>query len=322
MTEQQLPPEMLQLAKMLTEAMKQQAQTTPTDEWQLASEPMKKPLEEDTSELEKFVLTPTLNPEVNGKNLTGLETGTFLDTLFLTEKQQPLNAIPECSQVAITGLSGSGKSILAEETAIRVASKGKHVLYVTGEDIWKAETPRLDLQSRLIQKAKVLGIDWNTIQPNLFVLDTVKFPELREWKTFAEAYRYASEKHKIDLCLIDSVTVLETSRWQLKYRIIELIRYNQINGITAIFINQRSEEKDDISGMSGGYGLDYQYDTTIVIDFCRTNAWTPKQMLEELSVGKGDFVRYARVLDSRLCGYNRNYKLLEITNDGFIKLAN
>jgi len=316
----ELSPEMMQLAKLFTEALKQTQTQPPTDEWQIASAPMKTPLAEtDKQELERFILTPTSTPETNGKKLMGLDTDTFIDAFFLNEAQQPLNAIPICSQMAVTGLSGSGKSILTEEIAVRVASKGKHVLYVTGEDIWKSETPRLDLQSRLIQKAKILGLDWNTIQQNLYVLDTVKFPELREWKTFAEAYRYTCEKHRIDLALIDSVTVLETSRYQLKYRVIELIRYNQLNGITAIFINQRSEEKDDISGMSGGYGLDYQYDTTIVIDFCRTTSWTPKQMLEELGVEKGEFVRYARVLDSRLCGYNRSYKLLEITNDGFIK---
>lgn len=318
----QLSPEMLKLAQVLAEAMKQQ-QPQPKDDWQLASDPMKTKLTDtENQELQKFVLTPTLTPEVNGKNLVGLETGTFLDAFFLDGKQQLLKAIPKCSQIAVTGLSGSGKSILSEEAAIRVAAKGNHVLYVTGEDIWKAETERLDLQSRLILKAQELGLDWSAIQPNLFVLDTVKFPELRDWKTFAEAYRYACEKHEISLALIDSVTVLETSRFQLKYRVIELIRYNQIHGITALFINQRNEEKDDISGMSGGYGLDYQYDATVIIDFCRTNAWTPKQMLAELGVEKGDFVRYARILDSRLCGYDRAYKKLEITDTGFIRLAN
>jgi KaiC/GvpD/RAD55 family RecA-like ATPase len=313
---EELSPEMKKFLVTLTETLKQGQ--APQDDYQIASAPMNTSLAE-TQELEKYVLTPTLTPETNGKTLIGISTGTFLDNFFLDPHQQPLKAIPVCSQIAITGLSGSGKSILTEEMSIRVASQGKRVLYVLGEDIFKSDSPRLDLQSRLIQKAKILGLDWNSIQPNLFVLDTIKFPELRDWKTFAEAYRYACEKHKIDIALIDSITVLETSRYHLKYRVIELIRYNQLNGITAIFINQRSEEKDDISGMSGGYGLDYQYDVTVIVDFCRPHNFTPKQMLAELNAEKGEFVRYARVLDCRLCGFDRRYVRLDITDNGFIR---
>jgi hypothetical protein len=313
---------MMELAKMLAEAMKQGSGQQEKDDWAIASEPMNvKIADEERKQLERFVLMASPTPETNGsaKSLTGLKTGTILDAFFLNEKHEKLEGIPLCGQVAITGLSGSGKSILIEEMAVKVASQGIPILYVTGEDIFKSETPRLDLQSRLIQKAKLLGLDWNTIQPNIFALDTVKFPELREWKTFAEAYRYTCEAYKIALALIDSVTVLETSRFQLKYRVIELVRYNQLNGVTALFVNQRSEERDDISGMSGGYNLDYQYDSTIIIDFTKTHNFTPHQMLEDLGIGKNEFVRYARVLDSRLCGYDRRYHLVTISDDGFIR---
>ena len=142
--------------------------------------------------------------------------------------------MPICGQFAITGLPGAGKSIIVEEIAVRVAASGRKVLFATAEDTWKSATPRFDLQSRLKQKADILGLDWNKIRENLFVLDTVAYPELRDWNTFAETYRYVAEKEKIELALIDSVTVLEAYRGALKYRVMELARYNQVNGITAL----------------------------------------------------------------------------------------
>ncbi|NIW11039.1 MAG: hypothetical protein GWN33_11080, partial [Gammaproteobacteria bacterium] len=93
------------------------------------------------------------------------------------------------------------------------------------------------------------------IKENLFVLDTVFYPELRDWNTFAETYRYAVQKEKIELAIIDSVTVLEAYRGALKYRVMELARYNQLHGVTALYINQRSAEHWDTYDMAGGIGL-------------------------------------------------------------------
>jgi len=312
----ELSPELVNtIAKVVAETVKQVQ--TPQDEWSVVAEPMKQPIEE-RNEVEKFIIAPSKSVDEK-KELKGFKTDTFLDGLFLDEEQQPLDGIPKCSQIAITGMSGSGKSILIEEIAVRCCANGFKVLYVTGEDAWKTPTNRYDLQSRLMQKAKLLGLDWGKISENLYVLDLITNPELREWKTFAQTYRYACETHGIDLALVDSVTVLETSRFQLKYRVIETVRYNQQKGITALFVNQRTEEKDDISGMSGGYGLDYQYDSTVIIDFTKITNFSPKQMVDDLDAERGEFVRYARVLDNRLCGFDRHYIRLEITQDGFLR---
>ncbi|MEM3608820.1 MAG: ATPase domain-containing protein [Candidatus Bathyarchaeia archaeon] len=301
------------MAKTLAEAMK--GATAPADEWELATKPMTTKIERKEEKLSAFVLRPDEAPEAK-KPLIGFPTGTFIDNFFLTPEGKPLGGIPICGQFAITGLPGAGKSILVEEIAVRVASSGRKVLFATAEDTWKSATPRFDLQSRLKQKADIIGLDWEKIRQNLFVLDTVAYPELRDWNTFAETYRFVAEKEKIELALIDSVTVLEAYRGALKYRVMELARYNQINGITALYVNQRSSEVWDSYDMAGGIGLAHNLDGTIIVDYGRVY-WQDQQV--DLALNRGEFVRIARVLDCRMCNFERRRIRVDITSDGFLK---
>ncbi len=303
------------MAQTLAEAMK--TARMPADEWELATKPMTVEIREGVEKLEAFVLRPDAAVEAK-KPLLGFPTGTFLDELFLTPEGKPLGGIPICGQFAITGLPGAGKSILVEEIAVRVAASSKKVLYTTAEDTWKSPTPRFDLQSRLKQKADILGLDWEKIRQNLFVLDTVAFPELRDWSTFAETYRYVAEKEKIELAIIDSVTVLESYRGALKYRVMELARYNQVHGITALFVNQRSSEVWDSYDMAGGIGLAHNLDGTIIVDYGRVY-WHDQQI--DLGVERGEFVRIVRVLDCRLCNFERRRIRVDITRDGFLRIV-
>jgi len=301
------------MAKTLAEAMK--VSPPPPDQWELATKPMKTEIKKDEEKLSAFVLRPDEAVEAK-KPLVGFKTGTFLDQLFITPEGKPLNGIPICGQFAITGLPGAGKSILVEEIAVRVAASGKKVLYATAEDVWKSSTPRFDLQSRMKQKADILGLDWEKIRENLFILDTVAYPELREWNTFAETYRYVVEKERIDLAIVDSVTVLEAYRGALKYRVMELARYNQLHGVTGIFVNQRSAETWDSYDMAGGIGLAHNLDGTIIVDYGRVY-WQDQQM--DLQASRGEFVRIVRVLDCRMCNFIRRRIRVDITPDGFVR---
>ncbi|MBS7659177.1 MAG: ATPase domain-containing protein [Candidatus Bathyarchaeia archaeon] len=300
------------MAQTIAEAMK--SAKVPGDEWELAMKPMTTQVEKK-EELSKLVIRPDEATEAE-KPLIGFPTGTFLDKLFITPEGRHLGGIPICGQFAITGLPGAGKSILVEEIAIRVAASGRKVLYVTAEDTWKSATPRFDLQSRMKQKADILGLDWDKIRENLFVLDTVAYPELREWNTFAETYRYVAEKEKIELVIIDSVTVLESYRGALKYRVMELARYNQVHGITALYVNQRSSEVWDSYDMAGGIGLAHNLDGTIIVDYGRVY-WQDQQ--DDLKVNRGEFVRIVRVLDCRICNFERRRIKVDITPDGFLR---
>lgn len=301
------------MAKTIAEAMK--TAQTPADEWELATKPMATKIEKKEEKLSSLVLTPDVAPEAK-KPLLGFPTGTFIDNFFLTPEGKSLNGVPICGQFAITGLPGAGKSIIVEEIAVRVAASGRKVLFATAEDTWKSVTPRFDLQSRLKQKADILGLDWNKIRENLFVLDTVAYPELRDWNTFAETYRYVAEQEKIELALIDSVTVLEAYRGALKYSVMELARYNQVNGITALYVNQRSSEVWDSYDMAGGIGLAHNLDGTIIVDYGRVY-WYDQQV--DLEANRGEFVRIARVLDCRMSNFERRRIKIDITPDGFLR---
>ncbi len=310
-------PEAEQLMKTMAKTLAEPMKTTkkPTDELELATKPITTRIERKEEKLSSLVLSPDEAPKAK-KPLLSLQTGTFIDHFFITPEGKSLNGIPICGQFAITGLPGAGKSILVEEIAVRVAGSGRKVLYATAEDTWKSATPRFDLQSRLKQKADIIGLNWNKIRENLFVLDTVAYPELRDWTTFAETYRYVAEKEKIELAIIDSVTVLEAYHGALKYRIMELTRYNQVHGVTALYVNQRSTETWDSYGMAGGIGLAHNLDGAIIVDYGRVY-WQDQQVNPEAN--RGEFVRIARILDCRICNFERRRIKIDITADGFLR---
>jgi len=302
------------MARTLAEAVK--SARTPADEWELAVKPMQTEIDrKEEKRLSTLVLRPDEATEAK-KPLVGFPTGTFLDDMFLTPEGKSLNGLPVVGQFAITGLPGAGKSILVEEIGVRVAASGRKVLYATAEDTWKSATPRFDLQSRMKQKAEILGLNWKKVIDNLFVLDTVAFPDLRDWNTFAETYRYVVEQEQTELAIIDSVTVLESYRGALKYRVMELARYNQLQGVTGLYVNQRSAELWDTYEMAGGIGLAHNLDGTILVDYGRIY-WQDQQT--DLEAKRGEFVRIARLLDCRMSNFERRRLRIDITQDGFIK---
>ena len=310
-------PEVKQLMKTMAKTLVEPMKTAkkPTDELELTTKPITTRIEKKEEKLSSLVLRPDEAPEAK-KPLLSLQTDTFIDHLFITPEGKSLNGIPICGQFAITGLPGAGKSILVEEIAVRVADSGRKVLYATAEDTWKSATPRFDLQSRLKQKADIIGLNWNKIRENLFVLDTVAYPELRDWNTFAETYHYVAEKEKIELAIIDSVTVLEAYRGALKHRVMKLARYNQVHGITALYVNQRSTEIWDSYEMAGGTGLAHNLDGTMIVDYGRIY-WQDQQVNPEAN--RGEFVRIAHVLDCRICNFERRRTKVDITADGFLR---
>lgn len=299
-------------------AMTQQPAQPVADEWSLAEAPMETDISlvDDVGLADYEVLISHADDITETrKKLTGHPTGTLLDDLFLDHEGKSIGGLPKTAQMAMTGLAGSGKSILISEIALKSAAKKQKTLLVTSEDVFKTSSERFDLQARLMTKAEILELDWPTIQDNLFVLDAVSNSDLRQWKSFAETYRYAAMKHNIKLSLIDSVTMLEDRRGQLKYKLMELCRFNQENGITMVAVNQRTKEDWDKYEMAGGHAIAHAVDGTILVDYGKT--YHPDQVAE---LGKrGTFVRMVRVMDCRLCNFVRTRIPIEITKNGFIR---
>lgn len=286
-----------------------------TNELQLAKQPFKSS-PTDAERFGKLISRPKSTVKAK-KELQLIPTGTFIDNLFLNESNQPASGIPIVVQLGIVGLPDVGKSILVQEIALRMASEGKRVVFVTSEDAWESSSPRFDLQSRMKQKADLMSLEWEDIRNNLFVFDTITHSELRDWHTFVEAYRYLVEILKgIDILIVDSITLMESYRGALKYRLMELARYNQLNGITAIYVCQRSEEKADSYGMAGGIALAHNLDATICVDIKKAVG----QLKADLGKKQWEETHFVRVFGCRLCGFDRKYYEATISDNGFLSL--
>lgn len=290
---------------------------TGNDDWESAVKPMKEEITTTEKEsLEKYISYPRGTNTPN-KKPRGFKTFTFLDSLFLNEKGESLGGIPIVGQMGIVGLAGSGKSILAQEIAVRVAHNGRKVLLATSEDQWNSDSPRFDLESRLFQKAEILGLNWKRISENLVILDTITHTNLRKWNIFAKTYRYICKKEKIELVLIDSLTLLESYRGALKIRLQQLSSYNQINGITAIYINQRATEDINKYSSAGGISLSHNLDINICLDHGKVWGYPMK---EDLGKKQGAWVNFIRIMDCRLGYFDGKHKETIVTKDGFLKL--
>lgn len=317
-----------ELAKLLSDTVEQTIKSAQgnASEYKLASEPFvkKTQAEEDAERYGPLISRPKSKTEAK-KLMKFFETGTFIDELFLAEDGKPANGVPVVVQMGIVGLPDVGKSILVQEIALKAASKGKRVAFVPSEDAWELPNARFDLQSRFKQKADSMGLDWEDIRNSLFVFDTINHSQLRDWRTFVGAYRYIVEVlGGIDLLILDSITVMETHRGALKNRLLNLARYNQQRGITALYVCQRSLEKADEYAIAGGIGLAHNLDATICIDFKKASGQLKADLNEtrpkDKQIKQWDVVHFIRMLGCRLCGFDRRYYEAEISQDGFLKL--
>jgi len=301
-------------AKAIAEAVKLVLANAQQNDWGLANTPFTQKIEQSKSQK---VIKPNLGEE-NKKELSAFKTFTFLDGMFLDSSGKSIDGIPFSSNSILTGLPNSGKSLLLEEIALRVANSGKKVCFVTSEEAFRTETPRFDLESRMRERAKILSLNWETISKNLSVVDTVIFAELREWNAFVSTYRNLVESEGIDLVLVDSMTLLEDVRGQIKYRVLELMRYNQIHGITSILVNQRAIEESDTLAMAGGISLSHIVDVVFVLDYKKISSWDGTLKMDIPSAKQGAILNFFRILKCRLCRFNAHYIGYEITKDGFV----
>lgn len=280
---------------------------------------LSKPFTTELKTKETFFTKPSADDLTYKKTLTGFKTGTFLDGLFFGKEDKPIEGIPFGINSLLTGLPNSGKSILGEEIVLKVAQERK-VCYVLSEETFRASSARYDLEARMKEKAKILGIDWKTIESNLYVLDTVMNAELRDWHTFVQAYRNLVENEKIEFLFVDSMTQLEDSRGAVKFRLLELCRYNQKHSITAFFIVQRAIEETDGFATSGGLALSHIADIVIELDYKKLSSWDSAIKMD-LGVKQGETAYFFRVLKCRLCGFNAKYIGYEINKDGFVRFT-
>ncbi|GAB4314701.1 MAG: hypothetical protein Kow0069_16270 [Promethearchaeota archaeon] len=275
----------------------------------------REPLTEEEEELLALTLRPSAE-YVASKEVVPLETGTLLDRMFLDANGEPLGGVPLGGQFGISGVPGSGKSLLVHELLVNLAGAGRKVAFVTTEEQWETDSGRPDLQSRLYEKAEFLGVPWSDVVENVVVLDLIAQKELREWNKLYAAYTYLLEVHGVEVLVFDSVTILDTSRYRLKFRVMELARINQQHGVTGFFVNQRSKNTWDSYDVAGGIGVPHALDANVSLDHGRVNRI---DQLVDLGVIRGMPVRILRVLDCRLGPFDPTPVWVTIVEHGFVR---
>lgn len=253
------------------------------------------------------------------KTLTAIQTGTFLDTIFLDNEGKEIG-LPLGANMLVSGLPSSGKSLWIREVILRLAESGVKVAFATSEEIWCSDSERYDLETRFIDMTKTLGLDWSKVKENLTILDLVKFAELRQFETFIGVYRTLVEREGVTFLAIDSLSMLEDSRGQVRNRLADLCRYNQRNNVTSIIIVQRTTEDADGMNLSGGLSLSHIADVLGELDYKKLSSWDGN-LKADTGIAQGQIAYFFRIQKCRLCRYRANYFGYFISSEGLIRLS-
>ncbi|NPA86743.1 MAG: KaiC domain-containing protein [Candidatus Diapherotrites archaeon] len=255
--------------------------------------------------------------------LFGVPTGVEgLDDLFFITviedgkpKKVPLGGIPYRAVVNVTGIPDTGKSLLAEQFAVKQASLGYPVAFVT------VESPAPFVSQGLLQRANAMGIDWNSVEDNVILIDAASSSRLREdTDVLLDTLAYVIREYDTKNVVIDSITGLFEAREMLARQIVRRI-FNFLKkwGQTAILVSQkRSSHEEESAEAAGGYAVSHILDGTIVL-----SKRVIKSLWEERVFGIpiGDLLRTIRIDGMRLCGHDTRTHLLEITETGLVKVG-
>ena len=253
----------------------------------------------------------------------GIPTGTKLDEMFYTvvynEKEgkyekKPLGGIPHLAVINITGIPDTGKSLLAEQFAVYQAARNYPVLFIT------VESPAHFLYTALKQKTQVLGLDFETVEKNMIIIDASQDAELREnVAALLDTVAYAIRKKNTKNVVIDSVTGLYEHREVLARQIVRQIfnflkKWNQ----TALLVSQkRSSQSSETAEAAGGLAVAHIVDGTIVMDkTVITSRWEEKLYGRKI----GEVIRTIRIDGCRLVPHTSETYVFEITDTGLIDI--
>lgn len=255
--------------------------------------------------------------------LFGIPSGTpGLDELFFTfeydgdePKKVPLGGFPSSAVIHITGVPDTGKSLMGEQFALSQANRGYNVLFVS------VEIPTPFLAQSLKERARALRIDWDEIEDRIFVLDVTKYPELRD--NIVKLDRVISEtieNNNIKSTIVDSITGLYEGKEMLARTIVRKLyevmkRYYQ----TSIFISQkRSSHEEESAEAAGGYAVPHILDCTIVLS---KMVLSSKALANLYNRPLGDTIHTLRIDGCRMCGHDRRTYLIEIDEQGIVKVV-
>ena len=215
----------------------------------------------------------------------GIPTGVRgLDELF------ELKGFPSHSVFNIVGPAGSGKSLIAEQFAIKQASMGYHVAYVT------FGSPADFLAIGIKKKAK----NFDEIKDKIVIIDGASNSRLRKSiKILLNTLAYIIKKYKIKSTVIDPIDGLFELNQNSKVVVRELFNFMKKWYQNAIFTSRKSYFADDIP------------DGMIILS---------KKIIQSIEEEKiyrrkiGEVVRTIRIDSCRLSGHDVDEHMLYIKN--------
>jgi len=245
-----------------------------------------------------------------------------LDDLFFTSKIQdgrairmPLGGIPRYSVVNLTGISDTGKSLMAEQFAVKQAARGKRVAFVT------VETPATFLSVGLKERAFAMGFqETEEIEKNIYIIDAASYSALREdIKVLLDTLAYAIKTYRIDFTVIDSITGLYEAKEMLARTFVRQV-YNFLKKWyqTALLVSQKRSGHEELSAeAAGGYAVSHIVDCTMVLSKRIVQSQYDERIYKKPI---GELIRFFRIDGCRMCGHDTDTHLMEITELGLVKI--
>jgi len=245
-----------------------------------------------------------------------------LDDLFFTSKIQdgrairmPLGGIPRYSVVNLTGISDTGKSLMAEQFAVKQAARGKRVAFVT------VETPATFLSVGLKERAFAMGFhETEEIEKNIYIIDAASYSALREdIKVLLDTLAYAIKTYRIDFTVIDSITGLYEAKEMLARTFVRQV-YNFLKKWyqTALLVSQKRSGHEELSAeAAGGYAVSHIVDCTMVLSKRIIQSQYDERIYKKPI---GELIRFFRIDGCRMCGHDTDTHLMEITELGLVKI--
>ncbi len=254
-------------------------------------------------------------PKIYGVS-TGIE---GLDPLFFIVASEngklvkkSLGGIPAYSVFNITGVSDTGKSLMVEQFAVKQASKGEKVAFIT------VETPANFVASSLRLRAHAMGLDFESFEDNFIIIDAASSTRLREnLPDLLATLAHVIQNYKVNFTIIDSVTGLFETKEMLARSIVRrLFNFMKKWYQTALFVSQKRSGHEELTAeAAGGYAVGHIVDGTIVLAKDLIDS-TFKAKLYKREIG--EIVRLFRIDGCRMCGHDTKTHFLEITEEGLV----
>lgn len=226
--------------------------------------------------------------------------------------KKSLGGIPAYSVFNITGVSDTGKSLMVEQFAVKQASLGEKVAFIT------VETPANFLVSSLKLRANAMGLNFEKFEDNIILIDAASSTRLREnIPDLLSTLAYVIQNYKVNFTIIDSVTGLFETKEMLARSIVRrLFNFMKKWYQTALFVSQKRSGHEELTAeAAGGYAVGHIVDGTMVL---------AKELIDSSFKAKlykkkiGEIVRLFRIDGCRMCGHDTKTRFLEITEEGLV----